>query len=267
MSLIQAIILGIVQGLTEFLPISSSGHLILAPYFFGWDPQTLTFDLALHAGTLMAVVLYFFRDWVGMARSTAADVRARDLSSTETRLFLVLVIGSIPAVIAGAYLSSVEDTLRKPAVVAATLVAVAGVMWLAESMGEQRRRLDQLERKDAWIIGVAQALALVPGVSRSGVTIAAGLFRHLDREAATRFSFLLATPVVSGAVVLGFLDARASGESVEVAPFLAGSVTAAAVGFAAIHYLLRYLRLNSLRIFIWYRLGLAAVVLVVTVVR
>ncbi|MSQ62081.1 MAG: undecaprenyl-diphosphate phosphatase [Dehalococcoidia bacterium] len=267
MSLIQAIILGIVQGLTEFLPISSSGHLILVPYFFDWDPQTLTFDLALHAGTLIAVALYFRGDWIRMTRATTLDLRARDLSSVETRLFLLLVIGSIPAVLAGAYLSSVEDTLRTPAVVAAMLVLVAGVMWLAESMGEQRRHLDDLERKDAWIIGAGQALALVPGVSRSGITIAAGLFRHLDREAATRFSFLLSTPVIFGAVLLGFLDARASGESIEVAPFLAGGVTAALAGFTAIHFLLRYLRFNSLRIFISYRLGLAAVFLIVAIVR
>ena len=267
MSLIQAIVLGIVQGLTEFLPISSSGHLILVPYLFDWDPQTLTFDLALHAGTLAAVALYFSGDWLRMARSTLNDVRARDMSSGDTRLFLLLVIGSIPAVMVGVFLSSVEDSLRKPAVVAAMLVVVAGVMWLAESMAAQRRHLVDLRPRDAWFIGAGQALALVPGVSRSGITISAGLFRGLDREAATRFSFLLATPVVFGAALLGFTDALRSGESIDVVPFLAGSITAAVTGFATIHYLLRYLRLNSLRIFIWYRMGLAVIVLVVAVVR
>lgn len=271
MSLLQAIILGIVQGLTEFLPVSSSGHLILVPYFFDWDPQELTFDVALHVGTLLAVLLYFRNDWLRMTGGALRDLRDRATTDfrPETRLLLLLALGSLPAGAAGVALSELEDSLRKPGVVAAMLVLVAGVMWLAERAAEQRRGADSLTAGDALVTGLAQATALVPGVSRSGITISAGLFRGLEREAATRFSFLLATPVVAGAALFAFADAArdSGGETFEWGAFIAGAATAAVVGFVVIHYLLRYLRFNTLRVFIWYRIALAAVVLIVAAVR
>ncbi len=272
MSLLQAIVLGIVQGLTEFLPISSSGHLILVPYFFDWDPQELTFDVALHVGTLLAALLYFRRQWMTMARAALSDLRSGRLWSApapDTRLLLLLALGSIPAGVLGVVLSEAEDDLRKPVIVAAMLVTVAGVMWAAERAAVMRRSVDDTRASDSVAIGLAQAMALVPGVSRSGVTISMGLFRGFDRESATRFSFLLATPVTAGAALFSFSEAAfGSGEEpFEWGPFVAGSVTAGVVGFLAIHYLLRYLRFNSLGVFIWYRIALAAVVLIAAAVR
>lgn len=272
MSLVQAIVLGIVQGLTEFLPVSSSGHLILVPYFFDWDPQALTFDVALHVGTLVAVLAYFRRDWWRMSFAFFRDIRrARSFGalSPDARMLVLLAIGSVPAAVAGAALNSVEDSLREPAVVAPMLVVVGLVMLRAEAIGRQERGLESLTRADALVTGAAQAMALVPGVSRSGITISAGLFRGFDRAAATRFSFLLATPVVFGAALFAFAGVLfgSSDESFEVGPFVAGAATAGIVGFIVIHYLLRYLRFNTLRIFVWYRIALAVVVVVVALVR
>ncbi len=271
MSLLQAIVLGIVQGLTEFLPISSSGHLILVPYFFDWDPQELTFDVSLHAGTLLAVLFYFRQDWLRLLAAGLRDLRQRRLTSPgpDSRLLLLLALGSIPAAVAGAALSGFEDGLRRPGVVAAMLVVVAGLMWVAERLATPWRGMDRVSANDTLFIGAAQATALVPGVSRSAITISAGLVRGLNREAATRFSFLLATPVVFGAALFAFAEAAAEpdGEPFEWAPFLAGSATAALVGLLTIHFLLRYLRFHTLRLFIWYRIALAAAVLVVATVR
>lgn len=272
MSLLQAIVLGIVQGLTEFLPVSSSGHLILVPYLFGWDPQELTFDVALHVGTFLAVLLYFRRDWLQMIGSGLADARDGRIlrgARPETHLLLLVALGSLPAAIVGIAASQAEDELRRPLVVATMLVLVAGIMWVADRQLRTRHDMSRVNTTDAVVTGLAQATALVPGVSRSGITISAGLFRGLDRETATRFSFLLAMPAVFGAALFSFGEALldSQDENFEWGAFVAGATTAAVVGFVTIHYFLRYLRFNSLRPFVWYRLGLAAVVLIVAAVR
>lgn len=253
--ILKAVVLGFVQGLTEFLPVSSTAHLILIPRFFGWSGalDSLTFDIALHAGTLFALLLCFYRDWVR-------------LFLEDRRMLLALIVGTIPAGIAGVLLRDyVEHAFRSPLLMAGTLSVFAVLMLMAERYGRKGRDLSKgsISMFDAVYIGTAQAIALIPGVSRSGITITAGLFRGLDREAAARFSFLLSTPVISGAVMLEGLKTLKTPASYETDVFLAGFLAAFASGVLAIRFLLRYLRKHPLDPFAYYRFGLAALVLLV----
>ena len=267
--LIHAAILGIVQGLTEFLPISSSAHLILVPILLGWhDPfiGSAAFDVMLHMGTLVALLAYFWRDLVQLLVAWLASIRDRRIGpDPQRRLAWFLVVSVIPAAILGAGLESFFDQVfREHWQWIALLVLVgAALLWLGERRGAQSRKLDGLVLRDAVVIGVAQAVALFPGISRSGVTIAAGLFLGLTREAAARFSFLMAVPVIAGA---GLWKARtligAPLVDAEVGQLVVGVVTAAVFGFIAIAVLLRFLRTNPTTVFIVYRIGLAAVVIV-----
>ena len=194
--MLEAVILGIVQGLTEFLPVSSTAHLILLPWVFEWSGavDTLTFDVALHAGTLCSLLFCFWRDWV-------------DLVSKKHGLLVLLLMASIPAGVAGLLLNDfVETSMRSPLLIVFTLIAGGLLMLLAEK-AHKHKNVDQVSRSDALLIGFAQAIAIIPGVSRSGITISAGLFRGLEREASARFSFLLSTPIIAGAV---FLHANAT---------------------------------------------------------
>src|SRR5258707_368642 len=206
MSLIQAIILALVQAFTEFLPVSSTAHLILFPWLLRWPDPGLAFDVALHAGTLLAVILYFFKDWVkltlcGLGMKYPANASAEEVSVSK-RMFWYMVIGTIPGGVLGAlYEHKIEENFRTPSVIGVSMVLVALLMWWADSKSKFTRPLEQANMGDAINIGAAQALALCPGVSRSGITITAGLFRGFTREAATRFSFLLSTPLIAGAVV------------------------------------------------------------------
>src|SRR5947209_3300057 len=201
----QVIVLAVIQGLTEFLPVSSSAHLALAPWLFGWKDPGLVFDIALHAGTLAAVVVYFFRDWIqiiGQALGFHPGFRSgydRDLSRNP-KLLWYIIIGSIPVGLAGLLFSKqAETTWRNPYLIGAMLIGVGLVMWIAESRASTRKDISQVTLEDAGIIGIAQALAVVPGTSRSGITITAALFRDLNRAAAARFSFLLSTPAMAAA--------------------------------------------------------------------
>lgn len=271
MHLVRAAILGIVQGLTEFLPISSSGHLILIPALFEWPDQGLSFDVGLHLGTLLALLVYFWREWLSMARHTLADLRVHHLEfsshSPQSKLLWLIALGSIPAAIVGVLFNSwIEDNVRQAWLVALMLALVATIMLVADRWGGRWRRLGSLNVPDAILIGAGQACALIPGVSRSGATITTGLFRDFTRDDAARFAFLLGTPAFVGAALLKAKDL--SGETTHQFGELAiGFACSAIVGFAVIHLLLRYLRRNSLIPFVAYRYGVAVLTLVIAAAR
>jgi undecaprenyl-diphosphatase len=255
-----AALLGLVQGLTEFLPVSSTAHLILVSNAFGLDPARfgLPFDVALHLGTALAVLLYFARTWIGLAV---------DLVRGRWRMPLLVVVGTVPAAVAGVLLeSTVERTLRSGWWIVLGLLVGSIVFVLAERIAIQRRKTDDLTLGDAIFMGLAQAIALLPGISRSGITISAGLTRQLAREDATRFSFLLATPVILGAGLKTLLDARKA-QALFAQPdiVVVGFVVSFLSGLTAVAFLIRFVRGHSLNWFVAYRLGLAAVVVLAIV--
>ena len=272
MTIWQALILGIVQGLTEFLPVSSSGHLLLVPELFGWQEQPLAFDVALHIGTTLAVVAYFYHDWWTLIRESFCDLRRHgpriDRWGPYGHLSLLIALGTAPAVIAGLLLADLEDRLRTPGVVAAMLVLVGGYMALAER--RQARRAHAGQERVTWVgallVGVAQACALVPGVSRSGSTIATGMFAGLSRAAAARFSFLMSMPITIAAMAIELPDLRhAADQGITRAEIGIGIIASLVVGVGAIRFLLRFLAVQRLYAFVIYRVALAAVVVVVLV--
>ncbi|MCX7624772.1 MAG: undecaprenyl-diphosphate phosphatase [Candidatus Sumerlaeaceae bacterium] len=262
----QAILLGAVQGATEFLPISSSAHLIIVPWLLDWQPthNQLAFDVALHFGTLLAVLIYFCFDWLLIVASYIGDLRQRRwLGGARGSLLLKIIVGTIPGAIFGKILEDpVEGFFYSHTehiwVLAITLSVFAIFLIMAERMGKQARGETQITYLDALIIGSAQALAVIPGVSRSGITILAGLFLGLQRPAAARFSFLLATPIILGAVILKVGDLRTSDLGL---PIFAGVASAALVGMAAIRFLLKYVEHRRYDLFAFYRWGLSALVL------
>jgi undecaprenyl-diphosphatase len=267
--LFQAIVLGIVQGLTEFLPVSSSGHLIIVPALLGWnDPfiDSLAFSVMLHIGTLFALLAYFRDDWLRLIPAGLAAIRDRSLKDDpDRRLAWLLVVATIPAVIVGVLLNDpIENAFREARLVAVTLVIGAVILYLADRLGSHSRQVESVTFPLAFGIGAAQALALIPGVSRSGISISAGLFAGLDRESAARFAFLMATPITAGA---GLWELRkvVSGEAgveIPIVPLLAGMLAALIAGLLAIAIVLRYLRTHGVGIFVAYRLALAALVFV-----
>lgn len=271
MSIIQAIILALVQALTEFLPVSSTAHLILFPWLFHWPDPGLAFDVALHAGTLLAVILYFFKDWVklilcGFGAKYPANASAAEVS-VNRRMFWYLVVGTIPAAILGElFHHQIEDELRKPIIIGISLVVVALIMWWADAKSKLERKLETSNMGDAVAIGSAQAIALWPGVSRSGITITAGLFRGFSREAATRFSFLLSTPVIAGAVLTELPKLiklhKAGGLDLPMSTLAVSIVVSGIAGYFVIAFFLRYLQTRTLKPFIIYRLVFGVAVLV-----
>ncbi len=267
--LVQALVMGITQGLTEFLPVSSSGHLIVVPYLLKFhDPfiDSLAFTVMLHLGTLVALLAYFWADWVRLVPAGLAAIRDRSLrDDPDRRLAWLLVVATIPASIVGVLLNDpIENAFREPALVAVTLVVGAAILWLADRLGARDKGVDGVTFPIAFGIGVAQAVALVPGISRSGISISAARFAGLDREAAARFSFLMATPIVAGAGAFETLKLvrGQAGVSVETGPLIVGLVAAVIAGFAAIALTLRFLRTHPLTAFVVSRIALAAVVLV-----
>lgn len=276
--LFKAIVLGVVQGLTEFLPISSSAHLVLVPWLFGWSDPGLAFDVALHVGTFVAVLLYFWRDLWGMAIDVVRGVASgKPLASPGSRLALFIIIGSIPGGVAGILGDkAVEAFFHRPeaqraalAIIALVMILLGLILALAERVAQHVRPLTALTLRDALIIGVAQMLALIPGVSRSGSTITAGLFLNLKRETAARFSFLLALPITAGAALKKLFDVVKTGGLVagDRLPFLVGILTAGLVGYACIAFLLRYLQRESTRIFTLYRVIVGVAILLLVAVR
>ncbi|MGE3857687.1 MAG: undecaprenyl-diphosphate phosphatase [Dehalococcoidia bacterium] len=263
---LRAVVLGLLQALTEFLPISSSGHLVLAPQLIGDQVSSLTFDVGLHLGTLAAVLVYFWRDWVAITVALLRDVPRHALRvgrwSEPARLGLWIVVGTVPAVIVGALLKdTLEGWFREPVAVAVSLLFFSGVIWTADRLGAHRLGIADVTSRRAVAIGVAQAVALIPGTSRSGITIAAARGLGFDRTAAARFSFLLSAPAVAGAAVLTMGTALAEGEAVAWGPMLVGALTAAAAGMLVIRGLLRYVQTRSLAVFMWYRVALGLAVL------
>ena len=266
---VQAIVMGVVQGLTEFLPISSSGHLIVVPALLGWDDpfiDSLAFSVMLHLGTLVALLVFFRADWLRLVPAWFASLRDRSIrDDPDRRLSWLLLISTIPAIIAGLLLNDlIEAPFRQARLVAVTLVVGGAILWLAERVGRRTQSIADLSARGAFGIGVAQALALVPGISRSGISISAGLFAGLDRESAARFSFLMATPITAGA---GLYEVRKlitgeAGVDIQLGPLIAGMVAALLAGLTAIAILLRYLRTHPTTIFVAYRLVLAAVIVV-----
>ncbi len=273
MPIYQAIVLAIIQGVAEFIPISSSGHLIIVRRLLGWNELSpaheLTFDVALHFGTLLSVLFYFRRTWIQIIRAALGGKVERfsestssgePLTSTEQReerlLLWFIAIATIPGAIAGKLLEkSAEEYFREHIfLIAGSLIVVALLMWAAEKMGKHSKPLTRTNLGDAITVGCAQAFALIPGVSRSGSTITAGLFRNMTREAAVRFSFLLSTPLIAGAAILKGHELKKEGLPPDMhAPFILGVLVSAMVGYATISWLIRYLQTNTLKPFIIYR--------------
>jgi undecaprenyl-diphosphatase len=266
-SILQAIVLGLTQGVTEFAPISSSGHLILVPWLFDWsildDPNlNKTFDVALHVGTLVGALAYFRRDVWRYLVALVQSVQARSITTTDQRLAWALVIGTIPGAVAGAVFEDlIQEHLGQPWLIAVMLALFGVVLYLVDLRAPQDRNVDDLTVRRGGVLGLAQALALQPGVSRSGVTMTAGRLLGLDRESAARFSFLLAMPIIAGAGLYKGLDLVQTGFQGYASEFFWGFVSSALSGFLVIWGLLRYLRSHDFRIFMIYRLAVAALVL------
>ena len=286
-TILRAILLGILQGITEFIPISSSAHLIIVPWLFNWidDPAltSLAFDVALHLGTLAAVLWYFADDWVRLIRAAAASIAHREIGGDpDRRLAWFLVIGCVPGAIAGLLLEGKIDGLFhvpgvpvQPAAMIAVAVILAlfgSIMYLADRLATHLRGMAQLGLKDSLVIGVAQALAVFPGVSRSGATITAGLALGLKRPAAARFSFLLSAPIIAGAGLKSLFDVYHSVRSGSIVPselvlFAVGFVSATVSGYLCIRFMLRYLQGHSINVFVYYRWAVALLIAVVALVR
>ena len=286
MNILQAILLGIVQGLTEFIPISSSAHLIIVPWLFGWEDKaltSLTFDVALHLGTLVAVLAFFASDWVRLIRAGIASLAERKIGDDhDRRMVWLLAIGCIPAALVGALAESqIERLFHEPnaphqvgAMIAmAVIIALLGAaLFLAERFARHLRSLKQVTLKDSLLIGLAQSLAIFPGVSRSGSTITAGLALGFEREATARFSFLLSAPIIAGAGVKSLWDIYQDWQAGVIAQgdlvlFPIGFIAAAVSGYLCIKYLLRFLQKNPTDIFVYYRWALAVLIVVVALVR
>lgn len=262
----QALVLGLVQGLSEFLPISSSAHLALTPWFFGWEPGGLAFDVALHIGTLIAVAWYFRREWVALARSAVSIVRQRRVQTTGEWRVVFLIVATIPAAIAGLTVQDLaETTFRSPRLIAINLMVMGVLLWLVDRMAKRDRPLESMRLRDAVIIGFIQCLALVPGVSRSGSTITGGRLLGFDRQTAAIFSFLMSFPVTLAAAVLKAPDAFTPGT--DATTIFIGIAAAAVSSWLAIAVLLRFVSRYSFGVFAAYRLVLGVIVLVTLAAR
>ncbi len=260
MSFWQAVVLGIVQGIGEFLPISSSAHLVLVPWLMKWAYAGLTFDVALHVGTLIGVVSYFWRDWLVLLRNGFSRRPGK-----ERNLFWYLVLATIPgAVIGYVFEEQAETVFREPLLIGIMLIIMGIVLYAADRLSLARKGLNQLTLADALGIGISQALAIIPGVSRAGITMTCGRLLSLKRETAARFSFLLSTPIIFSAGVLQLKQLQVADLNI---PFITGMVVSALVGYLAIKFLLSYLTRHGFGLFVWYRLLLGLLVIIVALAR
>jgi undecaprenyl-diphosphatase len=260
MPVLHAMILGIVQGLTEVFPISSSAHLVIIPWLFKWNYQGLSFDVALHVGTALAFVTYFFKDWIGMAGAAFKKVR-----TPKDNILWYIVIATIPGALAGLVLEKKAETVfRSPLVIAAMLFIFALVLLAADRSGKKEKQIEDIDIKTALIIGLSQAIAIIPGVSRSGITMTAGLFKGLSREASAKFSFLLATPIIVAAGALKLHKLHAADLN---AAFVTGVIVSAVSGFLAIKFLLGLVKKTSFDIFVWYRIAATIIIFAVFLKR
>lgn len=269
MPLYQAIILAIVQGLTEFLPISSTAHLAIVPQLLHWHDPGLAFDIALHVGTLAAIIIFFFRDWVKIVLTgIGIPFESGPKDENSGALLWYLIVGTIPVGIAGLlFKKQAEGPWRSLLVMGTMLIVVGILMYFGDRFGKEKRGLNQITWADGMWIGLSQALAVVPGTSRSGITITTGRFCSLSREAAARFSFLLSTPAIAAAAGKDFLDLRKEGgipPGMGV-PYAAGVVVSAIVGIFVIAFFLKFLRQNTLALFVWYRIIFGIIVIALAV--
>jgi undecaprenyl-diphosphatase len=261
-------VLGITQGLTEFAPVSSSGHLIIVPWLFDWsivqdEALNKSFDVALHIGTLIGALAYFRRDVWRYLRAWVDSIRRRRIETVEHRLAWALVVGTVPgAVVGGIFEDAITEHLGEPWLIATMLAGFGVLLWAVDRLARIDRGYDWIGPNTGLFLGIAQALALQPGVSRSGITMTAARAIGLDRESAARFSFLLAMPIIAGAGVLKGADLAQEGLHGYGAQFTAGFLASALSGFVVIWGLLRYLRTHTFAAFMWYRLGVAALILV-----
>jgi undecaprenyl-diphosphatase len=283
LTIIQAVILGLVQGLTEFIPVSSSAHLIIVPWLFRWNDPGLAYDVALHLGTLTALLWFFWRDWVRLVRAGIVSIIERKIGNdSDRRLAWLLVIGTIPGGIVGWLAESkIEELFHKPdaphtagamTAMAIVIILLGVALFIAERIARHRRGLNEISLKDAIVVGLSQGLAVFPGVSRSGSTITAGLALGFQRETAARFSFLLATPIILLAGIKSVFNLRSewvAGAMVssDLLAYAVGFITAALSGYVCIRFLLRFLQKNSTDVFVYYRWMLAILIIVVVFVR
>lgn len=286
MTILQAIILGIVQGLTEFIPVSSSAHLIILPWLFGWNDPALTslpFDVALHLGTLIAVLAFFASDWVRLIRAGLASLIERKIGADpDRRLAWLLLIGCIPGGIVGVLAESkINDLFHAPGtpvrpaaiIVMGLILALLGALLLAaERLARHTRKMEDLTLKDSILVGLAQALAVFPGVSRSGSTITAGLALGLERPTAARYSFLLSAPIIAGAGLKSLYETYQGVSTglitrADLLLFPIGFIAAAISGYLVIRFLMRFLQTNSTAVFVYYRWALALLIIVVALLR
>ncbi len=262
MTILQAVILGLAQGLGEFLPISSSAHLVLIPWLLTWTDPGLTFDVALHVGTLVAVVLYFWKDWWQLIIKGFTDVR-----SVKGRLFWYLVVATVPGAIGGFLLEKKAETVfRSPLLIAVMLIWMGIFLYWADRRSAKKMEMDKITLGTSIFIGISQVLAIVPGVSRSGITMTTGLLTGLNREGAARFSFLLSTPIIFGAAMVK-LPGIISNPSLITLDFTIGMAVSCITGIASIGFLLRYVQTKDFLPFVWYRFILGALVIIVTLIR
>jgi undecaprenyl-diphosphatase len=253
MDIAQSIIYGIVQGLGEFLPISSTAHLVLVPFLTGWEDPGLAFDVALHAGTLLAVVAFFWKDWIKIFK--LVFLRNEKSEEYNKNILWLIVLATIPGALAGFFLEDYASTVfRSPEVIVFTLIFFGLLLYLLDKYAKQRKGIRKLDLKDALIIGLSQAVAIIPGVSRSGATITAGRALGFDRVSSARFSFLLSTPIIFGATMNQLPELMKTGISGAV---MVGIAISAISGYLAIKYLIRFVQNSSYKVFFYYRLALA----------
>ena len=268
-NLFQAIVLGFVQGATEFIPISSTAHLKAIPVFFGWGDPGVSFSAVIQLGSIAAVLSYFWSDLANIVRGMIKAIRTADYESQEFWMAVGIAVGSIPIIVFGLLLTIFEppfyeNTLRSMTSIAIVSIIMAILLALAESVGNQKRYFKDLTVKDGILIGLAQAFALIPGTSRSGSTMTAGLFSNLNRETAARYSFLLGIPSITAAGLVGLKDliSPVEGASIEWLPLIGGLISSAVFSYLAIAWLLEFLKRRSTWVFVWYRLAFGVFILV-----
>ena len=254
MNIIQAIIYGIVQGIGEFLPISSTAHLVLIPWIFGWNDPGVAFDVALHLGTAAAVILFFWKDWVNLIKDGI-----REPKSKNGKLFWLLVLASIPGGLLGVLLDKYMEAFRNPALIGVMLIIMGIILYYADKIGNDKIKIEDIGFKRSLIVGISQVFAIIPGVSRSGITMSAGRYLGIERESIAKFTFLLSTPIILGDAL--YHATKIGSVTIDKTPFIVAVLTAAIVGFLSIKFLLNYLKTKGFGIFAIYRFVLGVFVI------
>ncbi|MFA6422999.1 MAG: undecaprenyl-diphosphatase UppP [Patescibacteria group bacterium] len=260
--LVHSIILGIVQGLTEFLPISSSAHLVIIPKFFNWKELGLSFDIALHIGTLLALLLFFWKEWVKLAKSFFNSIFKLKINSSDEKLSWLIVLASIPSAIGAYFLESkAESVFRSPTIIAITLIIFGLILYFSDIYSKNSKNMGKIRFQDAIFIGICQIVAVIPGSSRSGITISAGRLAKLDRESAVKFSFLLSAPIILGAAITHIGQIENQFNSF----FLAGLLSSFISGYIAIALLMNFIKKNNFLVFLIYRIIFALLIIAVLI--